>query len=284
MLDIIVGVLSGLGPLGGSAILAIATYSIFLFFDWFFPPSTKAQLSSRLLQQPTKSWSRLIIDMTDGLFVGANSSSYRRPRFLRVICASLFWAVVLTVSFSMFSATYGKAVRSLTGEVGSVSGTIGVVAMFFLLNPVADYISVVETRAFLVLMDKQQRATRIVGLALLELGVTAIIAFTVLPILPVAISGGISLSEYGDFVAELWAGMRFSGMRTAVLWSPYVYTTFLTSFSIWLYVAAEAAFRISPYFRALFPINQRPFQSLGFVAAIVVFVGSTMVSMLRSLV
>jgi len=57
-------------------------------------------------RQSTKSWSNVVVEMSDRLFVGSKPSWRKRPRLWRVSLVSFSWALVLFVAFIVGSQNY----------------------------------------------------------------------------------------------------------------------------------------------------------------------------------
>lgn len=138
----------------------------------------------------------------------------------------------------------------------------GLLLGFLLLNPVADYVSVFETRLILGWMHRQEQPALVAALAVIDLILTTAIVVVVYLVLWAALLG-IGHERVLDAILD---GALLRGADA--LLGVYVYTTFVTSIWIWLYVLAEFAFRLFPGFQRTFPIQERPFQSVGFVVSV----------------
>lgn len=213
--------------------------------------------------------------MTDNLFVGSKTSfcntprSWRvRPRFWRVSLASLLWAVVLSLALIMSNDTFRSAQIDFWDPPfsGGPFSVLTLAVLFLFLNPVTDYVSVVETRLILARMSNRGDLASIAILAILDIVLTAAIIAIVMPV-PLAL---LPTLEYSEMLQVLWQAFIMDETDYIIILTPFVYTTFMTSLWTWLYVLSEIAFRLSPYFRNYFPICERPFQSIGLVCSVIV--------------
>ena len=180
------------------------------------------------------------------------------------------------------------------GDLLDVLGTLlGLAVLFVILNPIADYCSIVETRLILFKIRSSGTRPAVVRLLFLDAALTILIVFVFFSLVWGAgilltfvrpLSGALDaafsiigaeptpLSE--DFllalrfsVHDVWNGLVLC--EEGGVLPPYIYTTFFTSAWIWLYILARIAVQLLPGFTTHFPIAARPFQSIGLVVAFV---------------
>ena len=268
MIDALVSQLSQLGLLGASILIALLWLLLFYACDSFFPPHTKACLTHRLEHPPATPWSRIVIQFTDWAFVGAKPSYYNRPRFWRVCGFSLGTAAGLFLVLLMSSSAFEATVRD-TATGGPASSLVLLFALFLILNPIVDYCSVVETRLVLAWMASLASSwLSVLALIVLDALFTLALVLVLFPVL-VRLVLRFVLDDFdlthGNLSQVVWDGFFLRGDRA--LFGLYNYTTFFTSIWIWLYVVAEAVFRLLSPLRRWFPITERPFLSVGLVVA-----------------
>lgn len=257
-------------------------YYAFKWFDTFFSEDTKAELTKRLKQQPAISWPTMVILMNDRVFRGKKPSLFNRPRLWRTSLVSFFWATFLFIVFYASSQSFRVDVKPPTSVKVDF---LPVVFLFFLLNPITDYCSLIETRLILKWMDSVKRGTTKIMLAILDGVLTFVLVwlmFLLLIFLTVYWWGNSSEGAILQSIEKIWNGFKLR--PDGAIYGIYIYTTFATSVWIWLYVLAETAFKLFPFFQKRFPIEEKPFESLGVVVGILVFISSVMGSLIYATV
>ena len=299
MPELVIRVPQPLGLFIGSITLAVIVFRFFIFLDSFFANhTTKTELANRLKQKREISWSSMIIQIYERIFVGTKPTRSKRTKFWRSTCVSIVLALVLSIVFFLSSTPFQESFNEYLNEARTEFPTLpGFLILFvslggfFLgLNPVIDYCSLIETRLMLKWMNSTDRVTRIISLAILDLFLTCILVLSLFPALLLLVSClGASCSEIYDmgvyvaFIGTLEIMYDALLLRGDMFFlGVCIYTTFSTSVWIWLYVSAETVFKLFPFFQTKFPIDDRPFQSIGAVIAILVGSGNFVVFAISS--
>ncbi len=150
-----------------------------------------------------------------------------------------------------------------------------IVLLFGCINLIPDYISLSETRIVLDLIRKSTSKLAVIGLLLLDAGLTiAIAAFSITLIY---------FLLFGDSISSILSGLWSHGFKLSAFdkgdgthgW--FLYSTFFTSVWIWLYLFSGAVVRTYTFLInkmgrtvSLLDISGKPFRSLGVVGIIVV--------------
>ena len=267
--QVLTSILKDWGAFGGIGIFIIVSYRLIRAGDSFFSDGVKRKLAERLLTRPTEPWSRIVIEMHDALLVGQRHSRFILPRFGRVFGVSIGSATVIFLILLMSSSSFRDAMQN-TEHVGLGQRLLLFGCLFFVLNPVVDYCSVVETRFVLRWMDACEKKRSLVALGILDAALTLGLMLILFPFM---------MWVFGLGLEALGVGLHFNQPVCAIVvdglliggkgafFALYCYTTVVTSVWIWSYAAVEFAFRLSPMFRIWFPIEKRPFQSVAVVFA-----------------
>ena len=187
-------------------------------------------------------------------------------------CASLVSSLVLFVLFFSSVPSFRRLADGDDFLFGGRSLIWFLPILVLLLNPIVDYVSVVETRWILRKMRSRTKFWALARLIVLDLALTMCIVLVLFPFIMSLLNlamwgGGISGTSFISSAKEVLAGFAFKADGFALC----VYTTFMTSVWVWLYLLADAAFRLLPRFQAWFPLEERPFQSVGVVISAIVW-------------
>ena len=251
------------------AVLSCGTVFGFIFLgsrqlDAFFPAHTKAELAGWIKRQHVDSWVELIIRIHDRLLVGPTGSASKRPKLWRSAILSLSVVILLNIVLSLAIPSYW--VDGWTKDFGQdpLGSALALITLFVICNLFVDYVSLIETRFVLGLMVGKN-LTMISALALMDILLTCTIV-----LIPWAVlSDIVGLPLF----AALWSALSFYTSDLFGNWGVFgvfIYTTFATTVWAWLSVAARTAFVVCPPVQRWFPIDDRPFQSLGFVAGLLI--------------
>jgi len=207
-------------------------------------------------------------------FVDAFNAVFGRRHFsLRCIfssvIASFSFVVILQILFMSLNPPKAKMVLENPSIFFSIFFTASI------LNLVPDYFSLLETRLILRAMTKASSTWRILILIIADFILTTVIMIVAFV--------GVSLlfdATLAVIAENCRLGLEF---RTAELgdinFGIFFYTTFLTSFWIWLYVLALIIARIVvrlgrvwSWFKGVLNFTEKPLRSLGFLSMILVTV------------
>jgi hypothetical protein len=234
-------------------------------------------LESTIIANEAITWPDTFAKMFDRVF-GSRHLSWRC--FFRSSIAS--WASLAIVLIGAF--TFGSAPLRSLGPTLKLTQSIIVVSILYglLFNVLPDFLSLLESRLVLFLMKQAKSGLVILGLLILDLYITAVIAtFTALIGLET-----LALSEakkqwlnpilMGDRGDDLWFALTrpFHPLRRytlpVVLW--YV-PAFFTSVWLWLYAGSgfvlKALRRFDlgfEWFNRRFDVDKKPVQAIGVIA------------------
>ena len=255
--------------------------------------SQATSLANRLKQRREISWSSMIIRINERIFVGTQSSLSKRTKFWRSTCVSIILALVLTIVSFLSSTSFQESLNEFLNVVRTEVQTtpvfitlfVSLSVFYLLLNPVIDYCSLIETRLILKWMNSTDRVTRIIALAILDLFLTGVLVLVLFPALLLSATCLLQtcsviheIGVYKAFIKTLEIMYSALSLRGDMFFLGIcIYTTFSTSVWIWLYVLAETVFKLFPFFQTNFPIDDRPFQSIGVVIAFLVGFGNFIV-------
>jgi len=133
-------------------------------------------------------------------------------------------------------------------------------------NLIPDYISLIETRYIISKLASARSLRHTIALLILDFaatyGIFAILGFFL----------GIVSGEYTviEILGELIRWPFFTSQKDDAIMGIFFWSTFFTSIWIWLYLTAIVLIRFAKMYErvwSLFDIEQKPFQSLGLVAA-----------------
>ncbi|MFV1988106.1 MAG: hypothetical protein ACC682_12555, partial [Gemmatimonadota bacterium] len=284
-------------PDGVSLLAYLASWLILVVGLWFLferaeetaSPSGRARVSAWLRprgrsESTSSGWAEGFVGAFDRIFGPKHLSLYC---FIRSMVASvvavtillLLWVAIRPDQFSAFAAEQGM--RGL-GEL---------VLITFIVNVVADYLSLLETRVALGFLGRWQapwaRAGVLVGDALATL-IVWLVFYAGLPFLALA---GVSSTAndimlflqfqvwgYAPTIFHVVSLSADGGGPPVGIW---FYSTFLTSIWLWIYLGAgqiaraanttgSVAGRGISGFARLFDADRQPFRVLGFVAMLIV--------------
>ena len=268
--------LQQLGLFGGSVLFGIILYWVFRFCDGFFAPPVKREMTSRLQDIRVRPWSHVVVDVMDRVLVGKDSRDRWVPKFWRVTALSFFWITVFFFSLLLSKTEAGGMWAAMRANKSIPLGQL--LLIFFILNPVVDYISAIETRWVLRMMTRRRGVGWYLGLAILDVIATAVLVLLIFSVILASASWWLFLirispeplmsifpfTHFFNHAIQSWVGLTLSGDVLAI----YVYTTFATTIWTWLYLVAEGVFRVLPAVRRFFPIEQKPFRSMGLIVAL----------------
>ena len=144
----------------------------------------------------------------------------------------------------------------------------------------ADYISLLKSRLFIQVMERQTKVFQLVGVLLLDTVLTGIWSGVVV-FWTVGTAFLLATRPYGLLAAarELYGGTYGSqeGVAFNPMFQPFFYSAFFTSIWLWLYAGAgfllKAACRFDigfDWFNRKFDIEKKPLQSIGLVSGAIV--------------
>ena len=281
-----------------------------LFFksDDFFSTKFKEDVSLRLLcvepPDPNSSWPDLFIRLFDRIF---EKQLNPKPDWRLYVSWPLFvrprrqkwqgfvsWRTFLLSGVASFLAVAVVTMISLTvGPLSDAPFSSNWNSLFVLplgalfVNVIPDYLSLLETRYLLRWLRGRPSAMRLIGLLIIDMVVTAaifcIVGFFVFGTIPRIISGGAG-SLIGDFLLVIQAYKEILWLKDAHIYLSWIgiffYSTFFTSIWLWLFglsqLVVTVASRAEPLLRVVkyvFPIDEKPFRSLGIIAGLIAMLG-----------
>jgi hypothetical protein len=178
--------------------------------------------------------------------------------FASVLIVILLWGALRPNQFFAF----------LTGEFYWKEILVGL-AFFAVLNLLPDYLSLLESRYVIKLMQRGRSLARMILLLLLDLLVTVGIGFAAwmllsLPVMSRETSWQIFVERILPLTASRVGGEGWGAAGV------FFYSTFFTSVWVWLFAISTQAVRLAEYFgiglnrlKWLLDIQQKPIQSLG---------------------
>lgn len=201
-----------------------------------------------------------------------------------LVVMHLIWATLHPTNAALF---FGEGVQSFAEIL--ILGT--------LLNFLPDFISLFETRLILRRMARANSTLTILALIVIDVVLTGAIfiasytlAFYALYVLA-GVFAGLDLSGHWRF---LKTGVFFDspgwGTADEISMGPYIYTTFLTSVWIWLYVLSASVAKVFRFadrtvgiFRLVLDFKEKPIRSLGFISMLLVTLCYVLVPVVRML-
>jgi len=168
-----------------------------------------------------------------------------------------------------------------------------------ILNLLPDYLSLLETRFILRIMTKTSSTLRILILVIADFIFTTVIIVVVLLVIQFIVSSEFFTEPAGPAVADAFhytvylfrCGFAFSPMDDSdVTLGIFFYSTYLTSFWIWLYVLGLAIARILARLamvwsglKGFLNYTEKPLRCLGFLSMILVTVIYILIPLFRLL-
>jgi len=284
-------------PAGVSLLAYLASWLILVVGIWFLferaeetaSASGRARVAGWLRPQDrtnvgARGWAEGFVDAFDRIFGPKHLSLYC---FIRSMAASvvavtillLLWIAIRPEQFSTFAAEQGM--RGL-GEL---------VLITFIVNVVADYLSLLETRVALGFLRRRSAAWARAGVLVADALATLVVWLVFYAGLPFLLLAGVSTTandimlflqfqvwSYAPTIHEVMSLRANGGGPPVGVW---FYSTFLTSIWLWAYLGAGqitratysaggAASRGVSRFAQLFDAERQPFRVLGFVVMLVV--------------
>lgn len=283
---------------GGVSLLAyLASWLILVVGLWFLferaeetaSPTGRARVAGWL--QPRDRVEAVASGWAEG-FLGAFDRIFG-PKHLSLHCLIRSMAasvVVVTILLLLWVAVRPAQFSAFAGEQG-MTGLGQLVLITFIVNVIADYVSLLETRVALGFLAKWKapwaRAGVLVGDALATM-VVWLVFYAGLPFLVLAgVSGTANdimlflqfeVWSYGPTIFHVLNLSAEAGGPPVGIW---FYSTFLTSIWLWIYLGAGQIARAANAtetvagrgvsgFASLFDSDRQPFRVLGFVAMLIV--------------
>jgi len=284
-------------PAGASLFAFLGSWLILLMGVWFLFERAEETASAEGRRR-VANWLRVGrgedpsgADWAEG-FVGAFDRVFG-PRHLSLHCFLRSMAVsmlAVTVLLLLWTALRGEQFAAFAAERG-VAGLGELVLITFLVNVVADYLSLLETRYAFGLLSRISGSWGRAGILVADVLATLVVwlvFYTGFPLLPLT-----SLNPTANDIVlflqfQVWSYaptlheiMTLSATDAGPPVGIWFYSTFVTSMWLWLYVGAGGAARMAgaarvaagrglAAFASTFDAEGQPFRVLGFAAMLLV--------------
>lgn len=271
-----------LGITGTGMAFSFAVLALFWKGDEALSDEFRQQISKRLLgittpQQTSVNWATVIVKVFDRLF-----RFDRIPSIERSIIATLIAILILFPLISEISWREFIVLMQLMEDDLGFPAYIDFIPIF-MINFFADYISLIESRFIIKLLEKQSNMISYILLLFADILLTAVIWIICFVVK--------FIWQWETFTVDFIFGIVESTLTTR-LWNPFIYalffSTFVTSFWIWIYLATLALFKLSlvstraiSFLKWALPIQKKPIRSIGQVAFLIIFIPFFAIEALR---
>lgn len=271
-----------LGITGTGLAFSFAVLALFWKGDDAISEEFRKDISNRLLgitapTQTSVNWATIIVKVFDRLFKFGRIPSFSRSSF------ATFLAILVLIP--LISNTPWHDFFGVMLKMGSELGFTPMIDLLpiFVVNFVADYISLIESRIVLTLLERRPNNVMIILLLIADLLLTAAIW-----VICFAITVLLRWETYTmEFTLIVIRNTIMGGLQNPFIFA-FFFTTFLTSFWIWLYLMALAVFRLSlvstsaiSFLKWALPIEEKPIRSIGQVAFLIIFIPFFVIETLR---
>ena len=268
---------SWLGLIGG-------VWALFDRAETVITPEARSVISRWLkgLNHEQTTWPSSFANVFDKIF-GVRHASF--GCFIRSSIASMFATLII---FLIWAASYPSAFLGVAFDKSNLTWILGL----FILNIIPDYLSLLETRWILKLLQQVQSARRAFALLLADLFLTALLGLTLFLLFVVARH----FSEFLRGQMLFWlnvtrGGTHLEGMAERSVVPSYLiwfFSTFLTSIWIYLYLSGRLlAVVLSSFGKTItsllpvFDIDAQPLRFIGFTSMLVISVIYLLMAIIR---
>lgn len=222
-------------------------------------------------------WPKTFMDVVGAVF-GRRHFSLRC--FFSSSVASFCFVLILAILFMSLNPQTAREVLDETEFFFAIFLGVGILNLF------PDYFSLLETRFILRAMTKTSSTLRILILVIADLIFTT--AIIVVVFVGVSLIANVSLAEVAKACR---LGLEFRAVGEGDM-TPgiFIYTTYLTSFWIWLYVITLVIARILvrlarvwSWFKGFLNFAEKPLRCLGFLSMILVTAIYILIPLIRLL-
>jgi len=227
---------------------------------------TRTACSKRLRNIKTdekyENWAVTFGNIFDKIF---GEKHFSRERFLRSFVATyVFLIICLVTIYSLFTAYF----KSFIGDISLI---IIVLLLGVILAIIPYYLSLIQTRYFIKLLEKPRNKIIILLVLILDVISTYILFLFFLVIVP----NLLSLASFNGFTKEPFLTVftldYFKGL-TGRKSLAFLLPTFFTSIWLYFYLFSSWVIKYFKFFTKRFDIENKPFKSLGLVSVSTVFV------------
>lgn len=260
-------------------LLGVTVLTLFWKADDAFSKEFREEVSLRLLCLDTKdlasSWPKHFAALFDKRFSTRHLSLYC---FLMSSLFSLLTVLLMSLIFLFLRTPFKNEGASPTTVIVALAGAGVLTIPSIILNFIPDYLSLLETRYLLKLMEETNSSFRLVILLVVDLLLTSCLGALVFYVGASTLSlveaqPALDWILYG--IWGFWCEKDPPYQIILIFMSLYFFSTFFTSAWIWLYAFAQGVVRsahrldtIVKCLQFMLPIEERPFRSIGIVATI----------------
>ena len=277
-------ILNNLGLFGSGLILLITISGVFWKADDAFSEEFKEEIALHLLcldiSITVKSWPNYLASLFDNIF-GEKHLSWKR--FSRSCAASvIFYLLILMMCISI------SGVSAFLPWENNIEELLLSSVLFIVVNLIADYLSLIETRMIIGEMCKYDHPITVILFIFIDIFLTlsiftlsvlmaSFILFAISKITHTIITPILSIFYY------IFGRYYLEGIVKTLMFKDYLpisvatYTTFITSVWIWLYALSQMLIRLSARaeplletIKHILPIETRPFRSIGIISGFIV--------------
>ena len=278
--------------------LAVALFGLFARGDRAVDEGTRGDVARWLSRDGDVDWAQAFLTWFDRVFAVRERKlpglgSVHVPAFWRSVLASFLSLFVLTLVWVINKDTLSRELR-FSGPAPGFWDEASVLLLVYgsatlITNWLPDYLSLIQSRLVMERMARARSSVARMGWLALDVVGTLAVAFGALYVgtrlvLPVAskyltVEVGCftpELYDLGDAAEIFWAGLTWQTPPATLNYDAagiYVWSTFLTSAWVWIYLSTGLLVRLAARARTLPRVIQgRPLRSLGLVA-LVAFTG-----------